>query len=86
MLIRTGRMAAWDHPERFVRDGPGINLRAAQWLVEATARCWSARIRLPSSTSPATDVLGHICRCTLPARRAGRADDGDRVLEELARD
>ena len=30
VLIRTGRMTVWDDPQRFLRDGPGINVRAAQ--------------------------------------------------------
>ena len=33
-LVRTGRILVWDDVVKFLMNGPGINVRAAQWLVE----------------------------------------------------
>src|SRR5947209_7826024 len=34
VAVRTGRMTVWSDPQTFLTNGPGINVRAAQWLVE----------------------------------------------------
>jgi kynurenine formamidase len=34
VLVRTGRMTAWPHPDRYLGNEPGIDLDAARWLCE----------------------------------------------------
>ena len=87
VLIRTGRMTVWDDPQRFLRDGPGINVRAAQWLVEGHGAMLVGADQATVEYQPATDVSGHY----LPVHLYLLAEQGVPMmeiafLEELARD
>ena len=80
VLIRTGRMTVWDDPQRFLMDGPGINVRAAQWLVEGHGAMIVGADQATVEYQPATDVPGHFLPVHLYLlAEHGRADDGDRV-------
>jgi kynurenine formamidase len=87
VLIRTGRMTVWDDPQRFLMDGPGINVRAAQWLVEGHGAMIVGADQATVEYQPATDVPGHF----LPVHLYLLAEMGAPMmeiafLEELARD
>ena len=88
VLIRTGRMTVWDDPQRFLQDGPGINVRAAQWLVEGHGAMIVGADQATVEYQPATDVLRALsCRCTStcsPSMGAPMMEIA--FLEELARD
>lgn len=59
VLIRTGRMTVWDDPQRFLQNGPSINVRAAQWLVEGHGAMLVGADQATVEYQPATDVSGH---------------------------
>jgi kynurenine formamidase len=87
VLIRTGRMTVWDDPQRFLINGPGINVRAAQWLVEGHGAMIVGADQATVEYQPATDVPGHF----LPVHLYLLAEMGVPMmeiafLEELGRD
>ena len=87
VLIRTGRMTVWDDPQQFLQNGPGINVRAAQWLVEGHGAMLVGADQATVEYQPATDVSGHY----LPVHLYLLAEQGVPMmeiafLEELARD
>jgi kynurenine formamidase len=87
VLIRTGRMTVWDDPQKFLMNGPGINVRAAQWLVEGHGAMIVGADQATVEYQPATDVPGHF----LPVHLYLLAEMGAPMmeiafLEELARD
>jgi kynurenine formamidase len=87
VLIRTGRMTVWDDPQRFLSNGPGLNVQAAQWLVEGHGAMIVGSDQATVECQPATDVPGHY----LPVHLYLIAESGVPMLEilwleELARD
>ncbi len=87
MLIRTGRMTVWDEPQKFLMNGPGINVRAAQWLVEGHGAMIVGADQATVEYQPAIDAPGHF----LPVHLYLLAEQGAPMmeiafLEELARD
>jgi len=87
VLIRTGRMTVWDDPQRFLVNGPGLNVAAAQWLVEGHGAMIVGSDQATVEYQPATDVAGHY----LPVHLYLIAESGVPMveimwLEELARD
>jgi kynurenine formamidase len=87
VLIRTGRMTVWGDPQRFLMNGPGINVRAAQWLVEGHGAMIVGADQATVEYQPATDVPGHF----LPVHLYLLAEMGAPMmeiayLEELAQD
>ena len=59
VLIHTGRMTVWDNPQRFLVNGPGLNVKAAQWLVEEHGAMILGADQATVEYQPATDVPGH---------------------------
>ena len=87
VVIRTGRMTVWNDPQRFLTNGPGINVRAAQWLVEGHGAMIVGADQATVEYMPSTDVPGHY----LPVHLYLLAEMGTPLLEimwleELARD
>lgn len=87
VAIRTGRMTVWDDPQKFLINGPGINTRAAQWLVEGNGAMIVGADQATVECQPATDAPGHF----LPVHLYLLAEQGAPMLEimfleELARD
>lgn len=87
VLIRTGRMTVWDDPERFLSNSPGLNVAAAQWLVETHGVMIVGADQATVEYQPATDVPGHY----LPVHLYLLAESGVPMievlwLEELARE
>jgi len=87
VLIRTGRMTVWPDPQRFLVNGPGLNVKAAQWLVEGHGAMVVGADQATVEYLPATDVPGHY----LPVHLYLIAEVGAPMLEvlwleELARD
>ena len=87
VAIRTGRMTVWDDPQKFLNNGPGINTRAAQWLVEGNGAMIVGADQATVECQPATDAPGHF----LPVHLYLLAEQGVPMLEimfleELARD
>jgi kynurenine formamidase len=87
VVVRTGRMTVWDDPQRFLANGPGINVRAAQWLVEGHGAMIVGADQATVEYMPSTDVPGHY----LPVHLYLLAEMGVPMLEimwleELARD
>lgn len=86
-VIRTGRMTVWNDPQRFLTNGPGINVRAAQWLVEGNGAIIVGADQATVEYMPSIDVPGHY----LPVHLYLLAEMGTPMLEimwleELARD
>lgn len=87
VAIRTGRMTVWDDPHRFLQNGPGINVKAAQWLVEEHGAMIVGADQATVEYMPSTDVPGHY----LPVHLYLIAEMGVPMLEimwleELSRD
>jgi kynurenine formamidase len=87
VAIRTGRMTVWEDPQRFLANGPGINVKAAQWLVEGHGAMIVGADQATVEYQPSTDVPGHY----LPVHLYLIAEMGVPMLEimwleELARD
>jgi kynurenine formamidase len=87
VAVRTGRMTVWNDPQRFLTNGPGINVRAAQWLVEGHGAMIVGADQATVEYMPSTDVPGHY----LPVHLYLLAEMGVPMLEimwleELARD
>jgi kynurenine formamidase len=87
VLIRTGWMNLWDEPQRYMFDAPGINVEAAQWLVEGHGAMILGADQPTVEYQPATDVPGHY----QPVHLYLLAEQGVPMLEilyleELARD
>ena len=80
VLIRTGRMTVWDEPQKFLMNGPGINVARrpvagrGPWRDDRRRRSGDRRV-------PAGDRRARAFPAGAPlsVRRAGGADDGDRV-------
>jgi kynurenine formamidase len=87
VAIRTGRMTVWDDPQKFLTNGPGINVRAAQWLVERHGAMIVGADQATVEYMPSIDVPGHY----LPVHLYLLAEMGVPMLEimwleELARE
>ena len=77
MVIRTGRMTVWGDPQRFLQNGPGINVRAAQWLVEGHGAMIVGADQATVEYMPSIDVPGHF----LPVHLYLIAEQGVPMLE-----
>jgi kynurenine formamidase len=87
VLVRTGRMTVWPDPTRYLPNAPGINTKAAQWLVEGNGSMVVGADQATVECQPATDAPGHF----LPVHCYLVAEQGVPMieilwLEELARD
>lgn len=87
VLIRTGRMTVWDDPQRFLTNGPGLNVEAAQWLVEGHGAMIVGSDQATVEYQPDTDVEGHF----MPVHLYLLAESGVPMieimwLEELGRE
>ncbi len=87
VLIRTGRMTVWDDPERYLKDVPGLNVPAAQWLVEGHGAMVVGADQATCEFLPDNEVPGHY----LPVHLYLLAEQGTPMieilwLEELARE
>ena len=86
-VIRTGRMTVWGDPQKFLQNGPGINVKAAQWLVEGHGAMIVGADQATVEYMPSIDVPGHF----LPVHLYLIAEQGVPMLEimwleELAKD
>ena len=59
VLIRTGRMSVWSNPELYLKNSPGLNVQAAQWLVEEHGAMIIGADQAGVECQPATNVPGH---------------------------
>lgn len=87
VLVRTGRMAVWDDPPRYLTNSPGINVRAAQWLVEGHGAMILGADTAALEYLPSIDVPGNYN----PVHLYLVAEQGVPIIEvlnldELARD
>lgn len=87
VLVRTGRMTVWDDPQRFLHNGPGLNVAAAQWLVEGHGAMIVGSDQATVECQPNSEVKGHY----LPVHLYLIAESGVPMLEimwleDLARD
>ena len=87
VTIRTGRMTVWNDPQKYLQNGPGINVRAAQWLVEGYGAMIVGADQCTVEYMPSTDVPGNY----LPVHTYLLAEMGVPMmeimwLEDLARD
>ncbi len=79
VLVRTGRMTVWNEPERFLNNVPGLNVSAAQWLVEGHGAMVIGSDQPTCEYQPATDVPGHY----LPVHLYLLAEHGVPMIEIL---
>ena len=87
VLIRTGRMTVWNDADRYLHNTPGINVRAAQWLVEGHGAIALGADQCTLEYLPSIDVPGNYN----PVHLYLVAEQGVPILEvlwleELARD
>lgn len=87
VLVRTGRMSVWDDPPRYLTNSPGINVRAAQWLVEGHGALILGSDTAALEYLPSIDVPGNYN----PVHLYLVAEQGVPIIEvlrldELARD
>jgi kynurenine formamidase len=59
VLVRTGWMEHWDDPQTYMFDAPGIDIHAAQWLVEGHGAMIVGSDQATVEYQPSTEVPGH---------------------------